>query len=75
VKRATTAFPATDMAPAEGQNREQQIAEAAYFRAEQRNFEAGRALDDWLAAEVEIDSLRPPRQESIDDANLISPIP
>ena len=56
-------------------HREQKIAEAAYLRAEQRNFESGRELDDWLAAELEIDSLRPAYPESIDDANIISPIP
>jgi hypothetical protein len=63
------------MPPGEGQSREQKIAEMAYFRAQLRNFEAGRELDDWLAAELEIDSLRPARQESIDDANIIGPIP
>jgi hypothetical protein len=30
------------------------IADAAYFRAEKRGFEAGHELDDWLAAESEI---------------------
>jgi len=62
-------------ASVESQNREQMIAEAAYFRAEQRNFEFGRELDDWLAAELEIDSLNPAHQESIDDASIIAPIP
>jgi hypothetical protein len=27
------------------------IAEAAYFRAEQRHFEPGHEVEDWLAAE------------------------
>ena len=31
------------------------ICEAAYFRAERRGFCPGRELDDWLAAEGEID--------------------
>lgn len=31
------------------------IAKAAYFRAERRNFEPGHALEDWLAAEKEVD--------------------
>jgi hypothetical protein len=31
------------------------IAEAAYFRAERRNFSPGQELDDWLSAEREID--------------------
>lgn len=35
--------------------REQMIAEAAYFRAEQRDFTPGEELGDWLAAEVDFD--------------------
>ena len=31
------------------------IANAAYFRAEKRGFEAGHELEDWLAAEAEIE--------------------
>lgn len=30
------------------------IAEAAYYRAEQRGFAPGRELDDWVAAEAEV---------------------
>ena len=33
------------------------ISEAAYFRAEDRGFGAGRELDDWLAAEIQIDNV------------------
>jgi hypothetical protein len=33
------------------------IAERAYLRAEKRGFTPGRETEDWLAAEVEIDSL------------------
>lgn len=36
--------------------RYQLLAEAAYCRAECRAFERGCELDDWLAAEVEIDA-------------------
>jgi hypothetical protein len=32
------------------------IADAAYQRAERRGFEPGHALDDWLAAEKEVDA-------------------
>lgn len=32
------------------------IREDAYFRAQCRGFEPGRELDDWLAAEREVDS-------------------
>ena len=31
------------------------IAEAAYFRAQRRGFQNGDALQDWLAAEAEVD--------------------
>ncbi|MET0658459.1 MAG: DUF2934 domain-containing protein [Steroidobacteraceae bacterium] len=34
--------------------REAMIAEAAYYRAENRGFTPGYELDDWLAAEAEI---------------------
>ncbi|MCB1774249.1 MAG: DUF2934 domain-containing protein [Gammaproteobacteria bacterium] len=37
--------------------RRQMIAESAYFKAEQRGFAPGRALDDWLQAEREIDEV------------------
>lgn len=33
------------------------IAEAAYYRAEQRGFEPGHELEDWLVAEQEIKRL------------------
>lgn len=32
------------------------IAEAAYFRAEKRSFAAGHEVEDWVAAEAEIDA-------------------
>src|SRR5262249_45407177 len=33
------------------------IAEAAYYRAERRGFEPGHELEDWIAAEGEIQDL------------------
>ena len=36
--------------------RQMRIAQAAYFRAERRGFALGCELDDWLAAEKEVDS-------------------
>jgi len=36
--------------------REHLIAVTAYYRAQGRNFEPGRELEDWLAAEAEIDA-------------------
>ena len=35
----------------------ERIAEAAYRRAQQRNFAPGHDLEDWLEAEKEIDGL------------------
>lgn len=35
--------------------REQMIAAAAYYRAQQRGFAPGGELDDWLQAESEVD--------------------
>jgi len=32
------------------------IAQAAYYRAERRGFEAGHEAEDWLAAESEVDT-------------------
>ena len=32
------------------------IATAAYYRAEQRGFHSGYEMEDWLAAEAEVDS-------------------
>jgi Protein of unknown function (DUF2934) len=36
--------------------REAMIAESAYFRSAHRGFEPGHEVDDWLAAESEIDA-------------------
>ena len=53
-------LPASAMPPAtEPGERERQsmIAEAAYYRAENRGFAPGWETEDWLAAEKEIDAL------------------
>lgn len=34
------------------------IATAAYFRAQERGFEHGQEIDDWLAAEAEVKGKR-----------------
>jgi len=39
------------------EHRRRMIAETAYFIAEQRGFEGGSPLDDWLQAEVLVDRL------------------
>ena len=37
-------------------DREAMIRAGAYFRAERRGFAPGAELDDWLAAEAEVDA-------------------
>lgn len=52
--------------PSFSESREARIAEAAYWRAERRGFTAGQELDDWLAAEREVDedlAKRPPERD------------
>lgn len=51
------AEPGVQRPPQTGSEREQMIAVAAYYRAQGRNFEPGRELEDWLEAEAEIDAL------------------
>ncbi|MCX7960080.1 MAG: DUF2934 domain-containing protein [Burkholderiales bacterium] len=64
-KPADAASVASREAPAaaiSAEERERMIARAAYFRAEKRGFAPGRELEDWLAAEAEVDAalgLRP----------------
>ncbi len=50
--RATAPARAADVAP---DLRWKMIAEAAYLRAERRGFTSGDPVDDWLAAEREVD--------------------
>lgn len=38
-------------------SRERMIAEAAYFRAEQRGFMPGNEMSDWLQAEADVEGL------------------
>jgi hypothetical protein len=68
-KRTATKTQATRPAPAKPrsgvkkagfappENRLRFIAEAAYFKAEQRGFAVGGELGDWIEAEAEIDAL------------------
>jgi hypothetical protein len=42
------------------EGREKLIREAAYFKAQERGFIPGHELDDWLAAETEIDEASKP---------------
>ncbi|MEO8223450.1 MAG: DUF2934 domain-containing protein [Gammaproteobacteria bacterium] len=52
---AARAVPVTSEEAWVGEDRYRMIAEAAYFRAEQRGFVSGSELTDWLAAEIEVD--------------------
>jgi hypothetical protein len=38
------------------EERQRMIAEAAYYRAQQRGFNGGDTMGDWLAAEAEINA-------------------
>ncbi|MBI3898869.1 MAG: DUF2934 domain-containing protein [Gammaproteobacteria bacterium] len=40
------------------------IAEAAYYRAQAREFAPGGEIDDWLQAETDIDRLRREAQDT-----------
>jgi Protein of unknown function (DUF2934) len=51
--------------PSFSESREARIAEAAYWRAERRGFEAGQELDDWLAAERQIDGEAAQRGQAV----------
>lgn len=55
-QRSPAPPPAQEASPEAEVEREQMIAEAAYYRAQRRGFAPGRELDDWLAAEAEISS-------------------
>ena len=51
-------------APRTEQERRQRIAELAYLRALERGFQGGDPVDDWLAAEREVNRMLPkPRQQ------------
>lgn len=56
IARATVR-PKPARAAINGEDRYRMIAEAAYFRAEQRGFAPGHELADWLAAEIDVEAL------------------
>lgn len=53
-----------------GGQRQQMIAEAAYFRAERRGFGGGDAVRDWCEAEAEVDA----RLRQLEDEHLVERI-
>ncbi len=52
----------SDATPLTRDEREVLIARIAYFRAEARGFAPGHELDDWYAAEAEIEAQLAPRR-------------
>jgi hypothetical protein len=54
IQRPTPAEVPTTSAEVEPVDRQEEIARAAYYRAEQRGFAPGFDVDDWLEAEREI---------------------
>ncbi|HTW75271.1 MAG TPA: DUF2934 domain-containing protein [Steroidobacteraceae bacterium] len=56
--QATRPTHATPIAPLfyDPEHRRQIIAQAAYFRSQRRGFTPGHELEDWLAAEAEVDT-------------------
>jgi hypothetical protein len=55
VRIATAVSKRSTHDPLDASRRHQQIAEAAYYRAEARGFAPGFEVDDWLAAERALD--------------------
>lgn len=42
----------------QGEDFYRMVSEAAYYRAEKRDFASGQEMDDWIAAEAEIQDLQ-----------------
>ncbi len=55
--RKRSAKPQTPGAKMVPEQRQQRIAQAAYFIAERRGFAPGNEIEDWLQAEAEIEAL------------------
>ena len=55
LRKPAQATPAPDTrTEASSEETRRRIAEAAYFRAKQRNFEPGHEIEDWIEAESEV---------------------
>ena len=54
--KAQLSHSASPHIPLDPESRRGRIAEAAYYRAERRGFAPGYEIDDWLAAESEVDT-------------------
>jgi len=55
VRKAVRSARGSRVLPTYHEDRHASIAQAAYFRAEHRGFAPGHELEDWLAAEEEVD--------------------
>lgn len=56
-RRARTSSSADSSPSGDASRREQMIADAAYFRAEQRGFAPGDEMSDWFQAEADVDAM------------------
>ncbi|MFM9883323.1 MAG: DUF2934 domain-containing protein [Burkholderiales bacterium] len=54
---ATAADPSADRIVTTPAERQHMIERAAYFRSQQRGFVPGFEMEDWLAAEAEVDQM------------------
>jgi hypothetical protein len=54
------------------EQRHRSIAEAAYYRAQQRGFANGNPIDDWLHAEREVNSTLPNATKPIQELSVAS---
>jgi Protein of unknown function (DUF2934) len=57
-RKNTVTVPAGAKRPLRGEDREERVRVAAYFRAQRRGFLPGYELEDWLAAEAEVSAAR-----------------
>jgi len=56
VKASSASSKSKNNGPTVPIDRHQMVQEAAYYRAEKRNFMGGDPVDDWVAAEIEIEN-------------------
>lgn len=60
---AESAAPSSSDVSITVEERRRRIAEAAYFRAQARGFLGGNPVEDWLAAEAEVNRAWPPAKQ------------
>ena len=64
VRQKAAEVPPPTTQPSPGDDREQQVRLAAYFRAERRGFVGGYEEEDWFAAEIEVGVVTPSRHRT-----------